>query len=164
MMVTWVRGHIKNVRGSIEYDPADPRGATVEAILPATELWTGEPARDEHLRHADFLDVDHHPEIRFSGAVSKLIGENHFEVTGDLTIRGITRKTVLEVERLGQWSTPWWEDGVDKGPKLRAGFTASTKIDRREFEVRWNGSLDRNGPVVGNDVFIVLDVEAIREG
>ena len=82
---------------------------------------------------------------------------------GDLTIRGVTRKTELKVRYLGQWSTPWWEDGVDKGPKIRAGFVAEATINRHDFGVSWNAYLDRGGVVVGNDVEIIIDAEAILE-
>jgi polyisoprenoid-binding protein YceI len=84
-------------------------------------------------------------------------------VSGDLTIRGITRSVSLRVRYLGQWQTPWWEDGVDKGPKTRAGFTATTTIDRHDFGVSWNAPLDRGGLVVGNIVEITIDAEAILE-
>jgi polyisoprenoid-binding protein YceI len=84
-------------------------------------------------------------------------------VSGELTLRGVTRSVVLDVRYLGQWQTPWWEDGVDKGPKLRAGFVAKTRIDRRDFGVLWNSPLARDGLVVGNEVLIGLDVEAILE-
>ncbi len=71
---------------------------------------------------------------------------------------------ILEVHYLGSWQTPWWEDGVDKGPKLRAGFVARTQIDRYDFGVNWNGDLPDGGIVVGREVDIILDVEAILEG
>lgn len=85
------------------------------------------------------------------------------KLTGALTIRGLTRRATLEVRSLGQWSTPWWEDGVDKGPKTRAGFLATTRINRHDFGVSWNDKLDRGGVVVSDEVDIVIDVEAILE-
>ncbi len=80
-----------------------------------------------------------------------------------MTIRGVTRPVVLAVRCLGQWSTPWWEDGVDKGPKTRAGFVATTRINRHDFGVSWNSPLDAGGVVVGDDVAITIDAEAILE-
>ncbi|MGH9554849.1 MAG: YceI family protein, partial [Terriglobales bacterium] len=78
--------------------------------------------------------------------------------------RGVTREAQLKVRYLGQWQTPWWEDGVDKGPKTRAGFWAETIINRHDFGVSWNAILDRGGVVVGDTVEIVIDAEAILEG
>jgi polyisoprenoid-binding protein YceI len=161
MMVTYVRGHFKNVRGSLVFDPANPSKASVEVTLDAADIWTGEADRDAHLRSADFLDVENHPTITFKGEQVDVLGETEATVAGDLTIRGITRCVPLRVRYLGQWQTPWWEDGVDKGPKTRAGFTATTMIDRRDFGVRWNAPLDGGGVVVGNLVEITIDAEAI---
>ncbi len=163
MMVTWVRGHFKNVRGTMEFDERDPAGGKVEVIIDAAGLCSGEPERDAHLKSADFLDVDHHPHIRFAGGVSRLRGASDWDVTGDLTIRGVARPVVLAVRYLGCWTTPWWEDGVDKGPKLRAGFVATTTINRQDFGVSWNAALDHGGVVVGDEVELTIDAEAIRE-
>ncbi len=88
---------------------------------------------------------------------------NEALVSGALTIRGVTRPVVLDVHYLGQWETPWWEDGVDKGPKARAGFVATARIDRHDFGVSWNSPLARSGIVVGHQVLITIDAEAILE-
>ena len=117
MMVTNVRGHFKDVHGSLVFDPEDPTKSSTEVTIDARKIWTGEPARDEHLRSADFLDVENFPEITFRGQQVTLVGEHDYQVTGDLTIRGVTRPAVLDVRYLGEWQTPWWEDGVNKGPK-----------------------------------------------
>jgi polyisoprenoid-binding protein YceI len=162
MMVTNVRGAFKNVHGTLEFDEENPAAASVEVTIDARGLWTGEPERDAHLRSADFLDVEHHPEIRFAGRLSKLLGAHEYEVSGELTIRGITRPAVLVVRYLGQWLTPWWEGGVDRGPRLRAGFVATTTVNRHDFGVSWNDLLDRGGAVVADEVAITIDAEAIR--
>ncbi len=163
MMVTYVRGHFKNVQGRLVFDPANPRASRVEARIDAKSLWTGEPARDEHLRSADFLDVARHPEITFAGSKVDVVGDHDYQLTGALSIRGVTREVALKVHYLGQWKTPWWEDGVDKGPKTRAGFLAKTTVNRHDFGVSWNATLDRGGIVVGDLVDITLDAEAILE-
>jgi polyisoprenoid-binding protein YceI len=163
MMVTYVRGHFKNVHGSLKFDPDNPKDSSVEAVIDAKGIWTGEPQRDDHLRSADFLDVANHPQITFSGNEVEVLGGNDFRVTGDLTIRGVTRRTTLSVQYLGQWQTPWWEDGVDKGPKTRAGFVATTTINRHDFGVSWSDTMDRGGVVVGNNLDLTIDVEAILE-
>lgn len=163
MMVTWVRGHFKNVRGVLEFDPANPGAAAVEAIIDATGLWTGEPDRDAHLKSADFLDVGKHSQITFKSRQVEQTGCHNFRVTGDLTIRGITRSATLDVDYLGQWETPFWVGNEDKGPVTRAGFVARTMINRHDFGVNWNAALDRGGFVVGNEVLITIDVETIRD-
>ncbi len=106
---------------------------------------------------------NNHPKITFKGDEVSLDGENDFRVTGALTIRGVTKKSTLDVRYLGQWPTPFWEDGVDKGPKMRAGFYASTSINRHDFGVSWNGQMDNGGLVVGNEVVITIDVEALLD-
>ena len=163
MMVTYVRGHFKNVRGTLQFDPKRPEASRVEATIDAKGISTGEPQRDSHLRSADFLDVENYPTITFVGSEVEPIGEHDLRVRGDLTIRGVSRKTELRVRYLGQWSTPWWEDGIDKGPKIRAGFVSEGTINRHDFGVSWNAYLDRGGVVVGNDVDIIIDAEAILE-
>lgn len=163
MMVTYVRGHFKNVHGSLEFDPDDPRKASVDVRIDTKGIWTGVEARDDHLRSADFLDVENHPQITFSGNRVEIIGEHDYAVTGDLTIRGVTREATLNVRYLGQWQTPWWEDGVDKGPKTRAGFLATTVINRHDFGVSWQDTMDRGGIVVSDEVEITIDAEAILE-
>ncbi len=163
MMVTYVRGHFKNVRGMLNFDPENPTAGSVEVVIDAAGLWTGEPDRDAHLRSADFLDVEAHPQITFRGSRVEVVGGHDYVVSGNLTIRGVTREAQLKVRYLGQWQTPWWEDGVDKGPKTRAGFWAETTINRHDFGVSWNATLDRGGVVVGDIVEIVIDAEAIFE-
>lgn len=163
MMVTCVRGSFKNVHGKLIFDPQHPCDMRAEVRIDAASLWTGEPDRDAHLRSADFLDVEHHPEIVFKGEKVQVVGDHDYILSGPITIRGITRPISLKVRFLGQWATPWWEDGVDKGPKQRAGFLASTAINRHDFGVSWNGALENGGVVIGDEVEIIIDAEAIME-
>jgi polyisoprenoid-binding protein YceI len=163
MMVTYVRGHFKDVHGKMTFDPAAPQTTSVEVIIDVARLWTGEPERDAHLKSADFLAAETHPQITFAGNKVELAGADEAILTGELTIRAVTRSVPLRVRYLGQWQTPWWEDGVDKGPKTRAGFVVTTTIDRRDFGVSWNAALDRGGVVVGNLVEITIDAEAVLD-
>ncbi len=163
MMVTNVRGHFKDVHGTLKFNTEKPHDFSVEVTIDAKEIWTGEPERDLHLRSADFLDVENYPEITFNGNQVDIIGAHDYTVTGDLTIRGVTRQVILYVSYLGSWDTPWWEDGDDKGPKTRAGFVAKTIINRHDFGVSWNSTLEKGGIVVGKLVEITIDAEAILE-
>jgi polyisoprenoid-binding protein YceI len=163
MMVTHVRGAFKDVHGRLDLDVDHPAGATVEVEIDARKLWTGEDARDAHLRSADFLDVEHHPEIRYRGRVTQIATAHDWIVDGDLTIRGVTRPVRLRVSYLGTWQTPWWEGNVDLGPRLRAGFIAECRINRHDFGVSWNSALDRGGVVVSDEVEITIDAEAVLE-
>ncbi|MCH8127794.1 YceI family protein [candidate division KSB1 bacterium] len=163
MMVTWVRGHFTDIHGSLEFDPIDPRKSSVEITIDASKIWTGDENRDGHLRSADFLDCENHPEITFKSNKVEQTGDNDYSVMGDLTLRGVTREVQMEVHYLGQWQTSFWVDGVDKGPKARAGFEATIKINRHDFGVSWNDTMDKGGLVVGNDVHIVIDAEAIMD-
>jgi polyisoprenoid-binding protein YceI len=163
MMVTHVRGHFKNVHGMLEFDPTRPDASRVEATIDARGLWSGEADRDAHLRSADFLDVEHFPEITFKSSAVLIMSPNEALVSGSLTIRGVTKPVSLDTHYLGQWETPWWEGGVDRGPKTRAGFVATTRIDRHDFGVSWNSTLARGGLVVGHQVLITIDAEAILE-
>jgi polyisoprenoid-binding protein YceI len=162
MMVTWVRGQFKHVAGDLEFDPADLLKTKIDVVIKTDTVWTGEPARDAHLRSGDFLDVEHYPTMEFHSRRVEIIGENDFYVIGDLTIRGIKNEIRLAVTYLGQWETPWWEDGVNKGPRTRAGFIAHTRINRHDFKVSWNDSMPRGGVVVGDYIDLTLDAEAVR--
>lgn len=164
MMVTWMRGSFTDVHGYVELDPDDLTKGAVEARIDVATLWTGEKDRDAHLLSADFLDAESHPQIVFRGDRVTALGATELRVTGELTIRGVTRETSLEVEFLGTWPTPYWDGDRDLGPIRRAGFRATTRIDRNDFGVSWNGTLDRGGVVVGDHVWITLDAEAMEPG
>ena len=162
MMVSNVRGHFKNIEGYIEIDPDNLTDVTVEAMMKAADIWSGDTYRDDHLRAADFLDVENHPEITFRGDQAHYVGQNDLELTGDLTIKGVTKEVTLQVTDLGRWDTPFWEDGVDKGPRTRAGFSATARVNRHDFGVSWNDRLDKGGVVVSDMVDITIDVEALE--
>jgi polyisoprenoid-binding protein YceI len=161
MMVSWVRGLFKDIHGSLELDWERCLSATFEGEIDAAGVWTGEPDRDAHLRSADFLDVDNHPRITFSGRFTERTGDTHFKASVDLTIRGVTRAISLDLAYLGEWKTPFWVGDENKGDMRRIGFEASARIDRREFGVSWQDELPGGGVVVGNEIGVVLDVEAI---
>ena len=105
MMVTWIRGMIPGVEGTLDLDLDNPVGGVIEVTMDAHKLWTGDDDRDSHLKNTDFLDVENHPKIDFKGRFTEQIGETDYTVTGDLTIRGITRPVVMDVDYLGHWAT-----------------------------------------------------------
>ena len=161
MMVTWVRGLFKDVRGLAEFDPARPMETTFEGRMDATRLWTGEPERDAHLRSADFFDVENHPGITFAGRFTERTGAEHFKAEADLTIRGVTRTVPLDVAWLGEWKTPFWDGEVNRGELRRIGFEATTRVNRHDFGVSWQDEIPGGGVVASNEIDIVIDVEAI---
>ena len=163
MMVSHMRGLFKNVHGSIDFDPDKPADAAVEATIHAAGIWTGDDERDAHLRGPDFLNVETYPEIVFRSTEVRCVGEADFRVAGDLVLRGVPRPVVLAAHYLGRWQCPYWEGDRDLGPTTRIGFVATTAINRHHFGVSWNAPLDRGGMVVGDEVAITLDVEAILE-
>jgi polyisoprenoid-binding protein YceI len=163
MMVSWVRGHFKDVHGSLEFDPDDPTQLSLEATIQVQKLWTGEPQRDDHLRSADFLDVAMHAAITFRSMACSCVGPNDYQMTGDLCIRGVSRPVMVEMHYLGRWATPFWTDAGDAGPVSRVGFVGETRINRQDFQVRWNSQLANGGVVVSDDVLIKVDVEALLE-
>ena len=162
MMVSWVRGLFKDVHGSLELDWDRCLEATFQGEIDATRIWTGEPARDDHLRSADFLDVANHPRITFAGRVTGRGGGTAFSAVADVTIRGTTCAVPLDVDYHGEWQTPFWLDGENKGNITRIGFEARTSVNRHDFSVSWQADLPASGLVVGDRIDIVVDVEALR--
>jgi polyisoprenoid-binding protein YceI len=163
MMVSWVRGHFKDVHGSLTFDPDNPAAMSMEATIQAHKLWTGESQRDDHLRSSDFLDVQNHPTISFKSTASQCVGPNDFQVAGNLTIRGTSRPVVLQMHYLGKWRTPYWTAAGDAGPITRVGFVGETRINRHDFQVNWKGQLENCGVVVSDEIVINVDVEALLE-
>jgi len=158
MMFTTVRGRFKTLSGEIHIDEEHPDRSSVEVEIDAASLDTGVEDRDTHLRSADFFDVETHPTITFhSRRVEGAHAEqgDRFRVTGDLTIRGKTIETTLDVTFEGRGKGPGGEE--------RAGFSATTEIDRRDFGLMWNQALETGGILVGNTVRIELDIQAVRQ-
>ena len=153
LMITTVKGRITDVEGTIVMDEKNPRNSYVEATLKAVSIDTRTEQRDQHLRSADFLNAELFPEIKFRS--TKIEGDkDSFKLTGDLTIRDVTRPITLDIRFEGQQTDPWGGE--------RIGFSGSGKIDRRDFGLTWNQALETGGVVVGNDVKINLEVEAVK--
>jgi polyisoprenoid-binding protein YceI len=161
MMVTNVRGHFQEVTGEMTFDPDDVSKGSVRAEIDTSSLCSGDQARDEHLTSADFLHAEEYPKIRYEGEEVEEQGCSEFVVHGELTIRGITRAVPLETCFLGIRETGYWDGEADQGPVRRAGFQATAQINRHEFNVDWQNELPGGGFVVGETVWITLDVEAL---
>ena len=152
-MITLVRGQFNKISGSIHFDPATPALGTVAIEIESASIFTGIPKRDEHLRSPEFLETDKYPLIQFKSTRIEPVSVNGFILTGDLTIRGVTRSVAMDAEYLGQVNSPFDED-------ISIGFSASARINRQDFGVSWNFKMENDGLVVGNDVFLNLEVEA----
>jgi polyisoprenoid-binding protein YceI len=161
MMVTWVRGLFKDIHGRMEFSWEDCLEASFEGEIDAQGVWTGESARDAHLRSADFFDVENHPKITFNGRFTERSGATTFLGEVELTIRGNTKTVPLDVQYLGEWRTPFWVEDENRGALRRVGFEATSKINRHDFGVSWQDEIPGGGVVVSNEIELVLDVEAI---
>jgi polyisoprenoid-binding protein YceI len=156
MMVSTVKGRFKNLSGSVQLDEADPTRSVVEAAIEVASVDTGAEQRDEHLRSDDFFNAARYPRITFrSTRIEQAENAPNWRMTGDLTIRDITRSVELDVEPDGR--------GLDAFGKERAGFTATGRISRKEFGVKWNQVIETGGVAVGDTVKITLNIEVVRQ-
>jgi polyisoprenoid-binding protein YceI len=161
MMITWVRGLFKDIHGRLELDWDRCLDATFVGEIDAAGIWTGEPARDEHLRSADFLDTDNQPRISFTGHFIERTGGTTFKGEVELQIRGVPRTVPLDIHYLGEWKTPFWVGDENRGEMRRIGFEATAHVNRNDFGVDWQDELPGGGVVAGAEIDLVLDVEAI---
>ncbi|MEO8369888.1 MAG: YceI family protein [Candidatus Solibacter sp.] len=154
LMVSNVRGEFSNVTGTVVFDREEPANSKVQASIDASTIHTRDEKRDEHLKSADFLDVEKFPTIDFVS--TKITGSgDEWKVTGDLSLHGVTRQVVLDVEGL----TP---EAKDPWGGVRSGASASTKINRKDFGLTWNMALETGGVLVAEELTIHLELEFIR--
>jgi polyisoprenoid-binding protein YceI len=153
LMISTVRGHFGAVNGTIVLDEQNPLASSVTAEIDVTSIDTRQEQRDAHLRSPDFFDVEKFPSIKFTSTRIERDG-NHFDVYGQLTIRDVTREVVLHTTDEGRGGDPWGGQ--------RAAFSAETKVDRRDFGLTWNQALETGGVLVGNDIKISLEVQAVK--
>ena len=156
LMVSNVRGEFEKVSGKIVYDEQDISRSSAEITIDAASINTRVAKRDDHLRSADFLDVANHPHLVFRSTKVEKAGAGKLRMTGDLTIRGVTREVVLEIEG------PTAEIQDPQG-NMRVGGSASTKINRSDFGLTWNKVIETGGVVVGKEVEVIIDIEIVRE-
>ncbi len=156
LMISNVRGEFTKLSGSAQINPADPSKSSVEITIDASSINTREPQRDEHLRSADFFDVASFPTLSFRSTRVEAQGADNLKLTGDLTIRGVTRPVTFDVEGpTVSVKDPWGN--------IRAGITASSKINRKDFGVAFNALTETGGVVVGDEVKISIEAELIQQ-
>jgi len=155
MMFTTTKGRFGEFSGSIAYDEANVGDSTVAVEIAAASIDTRDEKRDTHLRSADFFDAETFPTITFASNRVESTGGAEFKVYGDLTIRGVTRPSVLDAEVTGRGTSPWGQDVI--------GFSATTKFKRSEFGLEWNAALETGGVLVGDEVKIALEIEAAKQ-
>ena len=155
-LVSHVSGKFDDFSGVINGDLANPSTASVEFTIKTASIDTGVADRDKHLRSADFFDADKHPEITFKSTSIKPSGKkNVYDVTGNLTMRGVTKTITMPVELVGRATDPWGND--------RAGFTATATLNRQDYGINWNKTLDAGGMMLSDDVDIRIDLEAAKK-
>ncbi len=154
--VTWVQGEFQRVSGTVRYDRKNPGAAAADIVIDADSINTRNARRDNHLRTDDFLLVEKHPNITFKSKSAKNAGADSLEMVGDLTIRGVTKEVVLKVADISG------EVKTGRGT-VKMGASATTRINRKDFGVKFNRLLEAGGLVVGNEVRITIDVELNKQ-
>jgi len=148
-----VSGTLTDWQGTLEFDPADPTATEIDVTIQATSIDTKNEKRDNHLRSEDFFWVEKNPELSFrSTSIEK--AENGYKVHGFLNMRGVEKPVILDAEFLGA--------GPDGWGGTRAGFSATTVVNRKDWGINWNKALDQGGAMLGDDVTITLDLEAVQ--
>jgi polyisoprenoid-binding protein YceI len=155
MMVTTVRGRFKDFEGRIEVEDDDPTTAVANLTIKVASIDTGQDQRDQHLRSADFFDVERYPEMTFTTTGVESRGQNRYRVTGDLSIKEQTRPIDLDVEVEERFADPFGNE--------RVGVTATGKLNRRDWGLTWNQVLEAGRLLVGNDIKLEIETALIRK-
>ena len=154
-LVSKVRGNFTNFEGTIQFDPANLGAGSVNFEIDAASINTGNERRDGHLRGEDFFDVEKFPKITFASKSFKKTGDTTFDVAGTLTMHGVSKEIVLPVGFLGEANDPWGG--------TRAGFETSITLNRHDYGISWNSTLDEGGFLLGDDVKVEINLEVIKE-
>lgn len=153
--ISWVPGNFSKVDGSFNFDPQNIKAAKAEAKIEIGSINTENKKRDDHLKSDDFFDASKFPEMTFVSKEIKDVEGDKFKVVGDLTIHGVTKSVVLDAEYTGEAKDPWGNE--------RAAFSATTKVNRKDFGLQWNKVLETGALLVGEDVLITIDVEGVKK-
>lgn len=154
MLISKVRGTFGAWEGALDFDVANPSASKVTARIQAASIDTREANRDQHLRSADFFDVETWPTIDFESRSFEKISGDRYRVVGDLTLHGVTREVVLDTEYLGGGTDPWGNQ--------RIGFQVTTSLNRKDFGLNWNQVMEAGGVLVGEQIEISIDVQAVK--
>lgn len=155
MMISTVRGEFEKFGGTIDFDPENPEQSQVSVRIDTASINTRQTDRDNHLRSADFFHVEEYPAILFESKRIEQTGRDKGRVVGDLTIRGVTREIVLDVEYAGTARSPWGTTS--------AGFSATTSLDRKEWGLTWNQALETGGVLVGDKIKVDIEIEIVKQ-
>jgi polyisoprenoid-binding protein YceI len=155
MMISNVHGQFNNVGGTVEFDEAEPTRSTVDVQIETASIDTRDEKRDGHLRSPDFFDAAQYPYLTFKSRRVEVTDDSHGKLYGDLTIKNITRPVVLAVDYSGQARSPWGTES--------AGFTATARINRKEWELNWNVALETGGVLVGDTITISIELEIVKQ-
>lgn len=153
-MVTKVRGSFNEFTGGGYFDVENPSNSNLQLTIQATSIDTRNADRDAHLRSNDFFDMEKFPEITFASTDFKAVDAENFQVTGDLTVRGVTKSITVDLEYAGSVVDPWGNQ--------RIGFEGTAVINRKDWGVNWNAALETGGVLVGEKVTLEFEVSAIR--
>ncbi|MCL6598183.1 MAG: YceI family protein [Alicyclobacillus macrosporangiidus] len=156
MVISRVKGTFHTFDAVIEADPEDLTTARIEFTVDVASVDTRNEDRDNHLRSADFFDAENYPKMTFKATRIVKKSEGEYEVTGDLTIRGVTRPETFLVTYEGQGKDPWGG--------IRAGFSANGTINRSDYGLKWNAALETGGVLVGDQVQVSLEIQAVKQG
>ena len=154
MMIATVKGRFAEVTGNVTVSGDDAKTAVIDVTISAASIDTRSEQRDAHLRSADFFDVEQFPSLRFTSSSVRPAGEGKFAVIGELTIRGVTKTVTLDVTDEGRARDPWGND--------KAGFSATTKINRADYGLTWNAALETGGVLVSDEIKISIDAELTK--
>jgi polyisoprenoid-binding protein YceI len=154
-MVSQVRGRFNDFSGTVQLDPKNLAASSVDFHIKATSIDTNVADRDKHLRSADFFDVEKYPEITFRSESIQPAGKDKYNVTGTLTLHGVSKKVTLPVTLGGQVKDPWGN--------TRAGFEIETTLDRKDYGIVWNKALDSGGVMLGDDVKVAINLETVKK-
>src|SRR6516162_9773236 len=155
MMISNVKGEFTSLSGDLAFDLADLTRSRIEAFIEAASINTRDAQRDAHLKSPDFLDAEKFPSLTFVSTRISKKSDSEFAVTGDLTIRGVTRQVTFDFEELSAPQKDPWGN-------LRIGLSGTTKINRKDYGLNWNAALEAGGFMVGDDVTITLDVQFVK--
>lgn len=155
MVIAEVTGTFKEFEGTVTTSTEDFSDARIDVSITSASINTGHPDRDAHLRSPDFFDAEHHPVVTFTSTKSSAKGKGGLEITGDLTIRGITKPVVLDATFKGKAVSPYGH--------MIAAFKATATINRKEWGLQWNAALETGGFLVGEEIELTLNVEVVQQ-